>query len=70
MHTTKIKNFSDKPVPFASLRIELGKDTEDRHISTSMSGQGSEVTLFFHSVEEITEFATALMIQSAKALTE
>lgn len=70
MHTTEVNNFSQKPVPFASLRIELGKDTEDRHISTSMSGTGCEVTMFFQSVEEITEFATTLIIQAAKALKE
>ena len=67
MHTTEVSDYSSKPVPFASLRIHLSKD-DNKHISTSMSEQGCDVTLFFQSVEEITEFATSLLIQASKEL--
>ena len=49
--------------------ISLGKDGAG-HINTTMSEQGCDVTLFFQSVEEITQFATDLLIQAAKELKE
>jgi len=67
MHTTEINNFSDKAVPFASLRISLGKEG-NRHINTTMSQTGCDVTLFFQSVDEITEWATSLLIQASREL--
>jgi len=68
MHTTEVNNFSDKATPFASVTVTVD---EDSHISTSMSTKGtSDVTMFFQSVEEITQFATDLLIQAAKELKE
>ena len=69
MHTTEVNNFSQKPTPFATMVISLGKDGAG-HINTTMSEQGCDVTLFFQSVEEITQFATDLLIQAAKELKE
>ena len=68
MHKTEINNFSHNAVPFASVIVTVG---EDSHISTKMSTKGtSDVTMFFNSVEEITQFATDLLIQAAKELKE
>ncbi len=68
MHTTEVNNFSDKATPFASVTVTVD---EDSHISTKMSTKGtSDVTMFFKSVEEITQFATDLLIQAAKELKE
>ena len=68
MHKTEVNNFSDKATPFASVIVTVG---EDSHISTSMSTKGtSDVTMFFNSVEEITQFATDLLIQAAKEFKE
>ena len=71
MHNTEVNSFSTHAIPFATVVVKLGKEDGDRQISTSMhTSTGSEVTMFFQSVEEITEFATTLIIQAAKALKE
>ena len=68
MHKTEVTNFPHNAVPFASVIVTVG---EDSHISTSMSTKGtSDITMFFNSVEEITQFATDLLIQAAKELKE
>ena len=68
MHTTEITNFSHKALPFATVIVTVG---EDNHITTSITKRGtSDVTMFFNSVEEITQFATDLLIQAAKKLKE
>ena len=68
MHTTEIHNFSNKATPFATVIVTVDGDS---HIATKMSTKGtSDVTMFFKSVEEITQFATDLLIQAAKELKE
>ena len=68
MHTTEVTNFPHNAVPFASVIVTVG---EDNHITTSITKRGtSDVTMFFQSVEEITQFATDLLIQAAKELKE
>ena len=68
MHTTEITNFSNKATPFATVIVTVDGDS---HIATKMSTKGtSDVTMFFNSVEEITQFATDLLIQAAKELKE
>ena len=68
MHKTEVNNFSHKAIPFASVTVTVG---DDSHITTKMSTKGtSDVTMFFNSVEEITQFATDLLIQAAKELKE
>ena len=64
MHTTKVTNFpeSSRSNAFANVRITVG---EERHITTSMSKHGSEVTLFFDSPAEIRQFATDLLDQAS-----
>jgi hypothetical protein len=44
------------------VRITVG---EERHITTSMSTHGSEVTLFFDSPAAIRQFATDLLDQAS-----
>ena len=68
MHNTEVTNFPHKATPFATVIVTVD---EDSHISTKMSTKGtSDVTMFFNSVEEITQFATDLLIQAAKELKE
>ena len=68
MHKTEVNNFSHKAIPFATVIVTVG---DDSHITTKMSTKGtSDVTMFFKSVEEITQFATDLLIQAAKELKE
>jgi len=64
MHTTKVTNFpeSSRSNAFANVRITVG---EERHINTSMSKHGSEVTLFFDSPAAIRQFATDLLDQAS-----
>ena len=68
MHKTEVNNFSHKATPFATVIVTVDGDS---HITTKMSTKGtSDVTMFFNSVEEITQFATDLLIQAAKELKE
>ena len=73
MHISKVTNFSSSrnAKPFATVTVTLGTADGDMQINTSMSSStGSDVTMFFQSVEEITQFATDLLIQAAKKLKE
>ena len=68
MHTTEIRDHSSNAIPFATVTVTVDGDS---HITTKMSTKGtSDVTMFFQSVEEITQFATDLLIQAAKELKE
>ena len=59
MHSTKVTNFPFSATPFASVTITVG---DDHHISTSMSERGtSDVTMFFNSLEEVSQFATDIL---------
>tara|TARA_R110000765_G_scaffold39933_2_gene86435 strand:+ start:362 stop:562 length:201 start_codon:yes stop_codon:yes gene_type:complete len=66
MHTTHVNNFPETSASnaFANVRITVG---EERHITTSMSTHGSEVTLFFDSLAEVRQFATDLLVQGSNA---
>ena len=59
MHSTKVTNFTDRN-KFATVEV-----TMDKHITTTMSKTGCEVTLFFDTTVAIQEFATDLLIQAA-----
>jgi len=63
-HTTKVTNFPESPASkaFANVRVIVG---EERHITTSMSKHGSEVTIFFDSPAEIRQFASDLLTQAS-----
>ena len=66
MHTTNVNNFPETSASkaFTNVRITVG---EERHITTSMSTHGSEVTLFFDSLAEVRQFATDLLVQGSNA---
>ena len=67
MHTSKVTNFSSSrnAKPFATVTVTLGTADGDMQINTSMSSStGSDVTMFFNSVEEISQFATNLLDQA------
>ena len=65
MHTSRVSNFSSSKKPFATVIVTLGTADGDMQINTSMSSlTGSDVTMFFNSVEEITQFATDLLDQA------
>ena len=65
MHTSRVTNFSSSKKPFATVIVTLGTADGDMQINTSMSSlTGSDVTMFFNSVEEISQFATDLLNQA------
>lgn len=65
MHTSRVSNFSSSKKPFATVIVTLGTADGDMQINTSMSSlTGSDVTMFFNSVEEISQFATDLLNQA------
>jgi len=71
MHTTKVNNYPSGGGAlrgFASIDIEVAKEGEG-HMTTSMSSTGSSsAVLFFNSIEDITKFASDLLIQATQAL--
>ena len=67
MHTSRVTNFasSRNAKPFATVVVTLGAEDGDMQINTSMSSStSSDVTMFFNSVEEISQFATDLLDQA------
>jgi len=64
MHSTKVTNFPDPSAgrPFATVQVTTGST---RHITTMMSENGSEVTMFFDSPAEIRQFASDLLTQAS-----
>tara|TARA_R110002096_G_scaffold399774_1_gene596235 strand:+ start:587 stop:802 length:216 start_codon:yes stop_codon:yes gene_type:complete len=67
MHKTTITNFPQPKTAsnsFATLKIEVDKL---QHISTYMASEGSEVTIFFDSMEEVNSFIANLTLQSSQA---
>ena len=65
MHTSRVSNFSSSKKPFATVIVTLGTADGDMQINASMSSvTGSDVTMFFNSVEEITQCATDLLDQA------
>ena len=65
MHTSRVTNFASSKKPFATVVVSLGTEEGDMQISSSMSSvAGSDVTMFFSTVEEISQFATNLLDQA------
>ena len=65
MHTSRVTNFASSNKPFATVTVTLGTAEGDMQINSSMSSvAGSDVTMFFNSVDEITQFATDLLDQA------
>ena len=65
MHTSRVNNFASSNKPFATVTVSLGTEEGDMQISSSMSSvAGSDVTMFFSTVEEISQFATNLLDQA------
>ena len=65
MHTSRVSNFSSSKKPFATVIVTLGTADGDMQINASMSSvTGSDVTMFFSTVEEISQFATNLLDQA------
>ena len=67
MHTSRVTNFksSRNAKPFATVTVTLGTADGDMQINTSMSSVAeSDVTMFFSTVEEISQFATNLLDQA------
>ena len=64
MHTTKVTNFphANSGTPFATVTVNVDST---RHITTTMSENGSEVTIFFDSPAEIRQFASDLLTQAS-----
>ena len=64
MHSTKVTNFPDPSAgrPFATVQVTTGST---RHITTMMSKNGSDVTMFFDSPAEIRQFASDLLTQAS-----
>jgi hypothetical protein len=64
MYTTKVTNFpqSSTSEAFANVRITVGGD---KHITTTMSNHGSEVTIFFESTADIRQLASDLLTQAS-----
>jgi len=64
MHSTKVTNFPDPSAgrPFATVQVTTGST---RHITTMMSENGSDVTMFFDSPAEIRQFASDLLTQAS-----
>jgi len=64
MHTTAVTNFPESSAhkAFANVRITVGGD---KHIATSMSNHGCEVTIFFDSLAEIRQVLSTLMTQAS-----
>ena len=64
MHTSKVTNFphASSGTPFTSVTIACHGSSEGiGHINTSMSSRTQEVTLFFGSLEEVSQFASDLL---------
>ena len=67
MHTSRVNNFLGdvREKSFATVVVTLGAEDGDMQINTSMSSStSSDVTMFFNSVEEISQFATDLLDQA------
>ena len=64
MYTTKVTNFPESSASkaFANVRITVGGD---KHITTTMSNHGSEVTIFFDSTAEIRQVLSTLLTQAS-----
>tara|TARA_R110000796_G_scaffold18322_1_gene55520 strand:+ start:975 stop:1184 length:210 start_codon:yes stop_codon:yes gene_type:complete len=64
MYTTKVTNFPESSASkaFANVRITVGGD---KHITTTMSNHGSEVTIFFESTADIRQLASNLLTQAS-----
>lgn len=68
MHTSRVTNFASSNKPFATVTVTLGTAEGDMQINSSMSSvAGSDVTMFFSTVEEISQFATNLLDQAKAA---
>ena len=65
MHTSEVTNFASSNKPFATVIVPVGTAEGDMQINSSMSSvAGSDVTMFFSTVEEISQFATNLLDQA------
>ncbi len=64
MHKSRVNNYSSSERPFATVVVTLGAEDDDMQINSSMHTTGSDVTIFFRSVEEISQFATNLLDQA------
>ncbi len=63
MHRSRVNNFASSETPFATVVVTLGEGDDAMQINSSMHTTGSDVTIFFRSVEEISQFATNLLDQ-------
>jgi len=70
-HSTQVTDFRKPSAgqPFSTVTVKLGGELglSTRHITTSMSVLGSEVTIFFDSIAEIKQFASELLEQAEKS---
>ena len=64
MHTTKVTKFphANSGTPFATVTVKVDST---QHITTTMSENGSDVTIFFDSPAEIRQFASDLLTQAS-----